>query len=85
MKRIISLLLALILCASMGIVAFADYTGIDTDNENSSVNLFLGDTPRAEETEWVIRWYDGLIQKRLWSLTYGVWLTDWITIGYYDP
>lgn len=41
-------------------------------NETSTVS------PRAEETEWVYRIYNGYLQKRLWSLTRGIWLTDWI-------
>lgn len=35
-------------------------------------------SPQAEETEWYYRIYDGKVQKRLWSLTRGIWLTDWI-------
>ncbi len=33
---------------------------------------------RASETEWRYRVYNGVQQKRLWSITYGIWLTDWI-------
>ena len=32
---------------------------------------------KAEKTEWRFRVIDGRGQKRLWSLTYGKWLTDW--------
>lgn len=35
-------------------------------------------TPRTEETVWVTREYNGKKQMRLWSLTRGKWLTDWI-------
>jgi len=37
-------------------------------------------TPQAEETEWVYRRIiaTGQCQRRLWSITYGYWLTDWI-------
>ncbi len=31
----------------------------------------------AEQTEWKYRVVDGKLQKRLWSVTYGEWLTDW--------
>lgn len=34
-------------------------------------------SPRAEETVYKYRVVDGKLQKRLWSLTYGKWLTDW--------
>ena len=32
---------------------------------------------RAEETVWKYRNVDGKLQKRLWSLTYGKWITEW--------
>lgn len=33
---------------------------------------------RALETQWCYRTYNGRFQRRLWSITYGVWLTEWI-------
>lgn len=33
--------------------------------------------PYAEETKWYYRYVNGKTQKRLWSYTYGKWLTDW--------
>lgn len=38
-------------------------------------------TPQTEEVEWIFRMYYGVMQKRLWSITYGVWLTDWMDVG----
>lgn len=32
---------------------------------------------QAEETQWKYRVVDGKLQKRLWSITYAKWLTDW--------
>lgn len=32
----------------------------------------------AEQTRWYHRMVDGKMQRRLWSLTYNKWLTDWI-------
>ena len=34
-------------------------------------------TPTAEETVWYTRIYNGMLQRRLWSVTYGKWLTEW--------
>lgn len=34
-------------------------------------------SPKAEETMWYYRIYNGHLQKRLWSLTRGIWLTEW--------
>lgn len=39
-----------------------------------------GIAPHAEETVWYERYYEGRWQKRLWSITNGCWLTDWIDI-----
>ena len=37
--------------------------------------------PTAEQTQWYVRVNEnGQLQKRLWSITYGVWLTDWIDV-----
>lgn len=41
-------------------------------------------SPLAEETGWFFRVVDGVAQKRLWSYTRGIWLTDWITVGYVE-
>lgn len=84
MKRIISLLLAIVICLSLSTAAFADSP--DVPEENSEELVIPGDQPRAEETEWYYRITgDGLVQRRLWSITYGYWKTDWITIGHVDP
>ncbi|MBQ9489330.1 MAG: hypothetical protein IJU80_05310 [Lachnospiraceae bacterium] len=36
---------------------------------------------RQEEFVWFYRTHEGRRQKRLWSLTYQYWATDWIDIG----
>lgn len=38
--------------------------------------------PYSEETVWTYRTTeDGKLQKRLWSITHGIWLTDWIDMN----
>lgn len=39
-----------------------------------------GISPQAEETVWYTRVHDGMLQKRLWSITNERWLTDWIDV-----
>jgi hypothetical protein len=64
-------------------MAFADYTSF---RENTKITENIAGGDRAEETIWYYRLTpDGLYQRRLWSITYGYWLTDWETIGYVDP
>lgn len=36
--------------------------------------------PYAEEVGWFTRYVDGKKQKRLWSYTYGRWITDWMWV-----
>ena len=36
--------------------------------------------PRAEQFEWYYRIIDGQMQKRLWSITEGKWLTEWTDV-----
>ncbi len=37
--------------------------------------------PTSEQTEWIFRVNEkGVYQKRLWSITQGIWLTDWIDV-----
>lgn len=87
MKKLISLLLSLVLVVSLSAPAFADFSTAPTEPAITSTERAPENPGRPEETMWVYRTTDtGLIQKRLWSLTYGYWLTDWITIGYViDP
>lgn len=79
MKRFISFFCVIVICLGiMSSTAFADYIVQDhtTSSEpESSVQ------PRAEETEWYYRINNGYYEKRLWSITYGKWLTDWIVLG----
>lgn len=43
----------------------------------SNVNIV---EPQSEEVRWYYRDILGGKQKRLWSLTYGYWITDWIWV-----
>ena len=35
-------------------------------------------SPRTEETTWCYRIHNDKLQRRLWSNTRGIWLTDWM-------
>lgn len=43
-------------------------------NFNGNVQIIT----RAEQTEWKFRVVNEQPQKRLWSLTYGHWIGEWI-------
>ncbi len=76
MKKIISLVLTLILFCSVLPVAYAEVAETPAQIMEPSDSA----TPRAEQTEWIYRYNSelGIYEKRLWSYTYGVWLTDWL-------
>lgn len=85
MKRIVSLILAFALILTISVTAYAESV-VQPEKTELSATVIPGDSPQAEETCWYFRTTDdGLFQKRLWSLTYGRWLTDWINIGYVNP
>ncbi len=76
MKKIVSILLVVLLFCSTLPIAYADsYTecgnSVVVQDEDSK-------EPRVEEVGWIYRNNNGVIEKRLWSYTYGRWLTDWI-------
>lgn len=82
MKKFVSLLLSLVLLVSLSVPAFAGFANDPAQTEIASAGRDP-DPTRLEETMWYYRTTEsGLFQKRLWSCTYGYWLTDWITIGY---
>jgi len=42
------------------------------------VEPFAEITPFAEVTQIVFRTYHGVLQWRVWSVTWGRWITDWL-------
>ena len=80
MKRILAFFSTFALCLS---VLFSPCAFADTVRDLGPVSCAAGSTvsPQAEETMWVHRIYNGNYEKRLWSITYNKWLTDWIIIG----
>lgn len=77
-KTILSLFLALL--TLVGTCAAAGADGVSASAQ--AINRPGVASPQAEETVWCTRDYNGKRQKRLWSITHGIWLTDWIDI---DP
>lgn len=64
----------LLMLMSSGIAVHADIIRPnDTVLESSTIS------PRKDETEWAFRINPdtGVLEKRLWSITYGVWRTEW--------
>lgn len=77
MKRILKRVIigiGVTICISLTIPSYAaSVVNDDIQNTNSSQI-----SPRVEVTKWYYRVKNGVRQKRLWSVTYGYWKTDWI-------
>ncbi len=79
MKRIISFFCVFVLCLCfLSATVFADCTIQEYTGFSASGSF---EQSRVEETEWYYRINNGHYEKRLWSITYGKWLTDWIVLG----
>lgn len=72
MRKIATLLLVLSFSISLALPAFA------ISSEPVSDVCTEESVARVEETQWRYRLYNGQQQKRLWSITYMKWLTDWM-------
>ncbi len=79
MRKIVSIVLVLIMVLSVMPLAYAEeptapVQALEEVGEDGSI------MPRVEEIGWIYRYNKELDrnEKRLWSYTYGVWLTDWI-------
>lgn len=71
-KRPVLFLLAAVSCLSVMAMPAAAMDLPEEPNDSVIVQ-------RAEETEWIYRKKaDGTYEKRLWSITYGYWKTEWI-------
>ena len=74
MKRIVLLFVTLSLIFSICCMPAFAAEPESAEDPQSTVE------PRVDENVWYTRVYNGKLQKRLWSLTYQVWLTDWIDV-----
>lgn len=76
MKKIKVFLLSTILCASFVTPCWAS-----TVQCSASAEIVLQEvSTRSEVSKWYYRNYEGIKQKRLWSVTYGYWKTDWMSV-----
>lgn len=77
-KTLTAILLAGVLMVSL--IGTATAAERSPANRGSATYSSTEKSPRAEETVWYYRTINGQMQMRLWSITYDVWLTDWINV-----
>ena len=76
MKKFMVWLFVLIVAFAMN--AIPVLAAVDGATNVSVTNAQTEISPKSEETVWYVRYVDGKRQRRLWSLTYERWLTDWL-------
>ena len=74
-KRIITIIVLLVLLTSL-----LPLSVNAADLQRKETEIVEEEIQRAEQTEWYYRINNGVLEKRLWSITYLRWLTDWIPV-----
>ena len=80
MKKFLTIsIMSLLFVASVGstqALAVETVAPIEKPTNTQSIQI----TPRAEQFKWYYRIYNGVYQRRLWSLTEAEWLNEWTNI-----
>ncbi|MBR3018768.1 MAG: hypothetical protein IKH57_17080 [Clostridia bacterium] len=74
-KRIITIIILLVLLTSL-LPLSVNAAAL----QRKETEIVEEEIQRAEQTEWYYRINNGVLEKRLWSITYQRWLTDWIPV-----
>lgn len=77
-KHVISFILTAVLV--MSIISASPALAVDVGKDGTYLTPPTQSVmkPMAEETMWYFRTTNGYLEKRLWSITQGRWLTDWM-------
>lgn len=73
-KRVLTLLMASLCALTLISSAVAPVMAAPYSDEGTGIET------RAEQVRWYYRTNHGVEEMRLWSVTYGVWKTDWIPV-----
>lgn len=82
-KRLLAVFLICVMAMSFAVPAMAyDVVVAETICDATEQGLSGGhdNTPFTEMTQAYFRTYHGVLQFRIWSLTYGRWLTPWTNV-----
>lgn len=70
-KRVVAILLVLMCAASLLVAPAQAYA---PPNDDSGISA------QADTVRWYYRMNNGVMEMRLWSITQGRWLTDWVPV-----
>lgn len=73
-KRVLTLLMASLCALTLMTSTMAPVMASAYSSEGTGIET------RAEQVRWYYRTNHGVEEMRLWSVTYGVWKTDWIPV-----
>ena len=76
MKKVKVIMLSAVICMLLIFPSWASTSNVLKQQEVALQN----DVTKAEVTKWYYRNIDGVKEKRLWSITYGYWKTEWMPV-----
>ena len=75
-RRMWCVLLVMLMSLTFSINAYATEISMGNTTGQNGDQI----TTRAEQVRWYHRIHNGVKQRRLWSITYGYWKTNWIKV-----
>lgn len=76
-KKLVSIAIIIIALFTFPLAVTATETKVAVDNTVTGGEY---ETTHMEVTQWYSRVNNGVLEVRLWSVTYGYWKTDWIVV-----
>ena len=76
MKRRIFALAAAVVC-TRSVLSMPVANAVDRSPAYSEAG---GPVAHTEQTKWYYRMNNGVLEQRLWSITYGHWITAWVPV-----
>ncbi|MCL1884240.1 MAG: hypothetical protein FWF81_10900 [Defluviitaleaceae bacterium] len=73
-KKLVTFLLVCIMSLSFAVPVMA--TEVIQKYEAAEQGI----VPFTEQTRMYFRWHNGNLQSRVWSITNGRWMTDWVYV-----
>lgn len=77
LKKVFAYLIVGVILSSGSFILSDDSIAYASSANTIYVEKTVSISPRAEKTEWKYRMVNGKGQKRLWSITYSKWFTEW--------
>lgn len=76
-NKTLSLFMIIVMLSSFPLTVSAAVVNVATETMAVGEDNIIS---RMEETEWFYRVNNGRLERRLWSITFGYWKTNWMPV-----